>query len=211
MKMIIPSTKIKYIKLFIISPLYEIFSNLGYLVSFFLLTFELIDPNRYLSNYKKNTLISRTLHETEFKQLKSDTEFLAYLDFLVPKLYNYIPLNGIPIMIPFGDIRIQKYSNKAELCSEQIKSGTKCTDSKCTSDFLNNLYANSYCGYPNEKKYYKVYKDFDVYPSKFRKLVKRFEGKYSTYNLITEGINLDFNIDDYKERKEEIEAFVTDI
>ena len=48
MKMIIPSTKIKYKKLFIISPLYEIFSNLGYLVSFFLLTFELIDPNRYL-------------------------------------------------------------------------------------------------------------------------------------------------------------------
>ena len=114
-------------------------------------------------------------------------------------------------MIHFGDIRLQKYSNRAELCSEQIKSGTKCTDSKCTSDFLNNLYANSYCGYPNEKKYYKVYKDFDVYPSKFRKLVKRFEGKYSTYNLITEGINLDFNIDDYKERKEGMEGFVRDI
>ena len=112
MKMIIPSTKIKYIKLFIISPLYEIFSNLGYLVSFFLLTFELIDPNRYLSNYKKNTLISRTLHETEFKQLKSDTEFLAYLDFLVPKLYNYIPLNGIPIMIPFGTFEYKNIQTK---------------------------------------------------------------------------------------------------
>ena len=72
------------------------------------------------------------------------------------------------------------------------------------------MYKNSFWGYPNEKKYYKVYKDFEVYPSKFRKLVKRFEGKYSTYNLITEGINLDFNIDDYKERKEEIEAFVKD-
>lgn len=160
MKMIIPSTKIRYIKLIIISPLYEIVSNI---VSFFLLTFELIEPNQYLSNYKKNTLISRTFHETEFKQLKSDTEFLSYLDFLVPKLYNYVPLKGIPIMIPFGDIRIQKYANKPELCSDKIRNDTKCTDSKCTSDFLNNLYANSYCGYPNEKKYYKIYKDFEVY------------------------------------------------
>lgn len=207
---ILPSSKIKYIKICIISPLFEILSNLLYFVTFFLLAFQLLGPNRYLSNYKKNSLISRFFHESDFKSISSDKAFLSYVDFLVKQFYNYSPKNGVPIMIPFGDIRIQKFANRPELCSEDLTRINRCEDYECTSTTLNNIYKNTFCGYPNTKKYYRVYDKLDIYYSKFRKLTKRFEGKYSTYNLITEGLNLDFNIDDYEEKKQEIVEFVKD-
>lgn len=207
---ILPSSKIKYIKICIISPLFEILSNFLYIVSFFLLAFQILGPNRYLSNYKKNSLISRFFHESDFKSISSDEAFLSYVDFLVKQFYNYYPKNGVPIMIPFGDIRIQKFANRPELCSEELIKVERCDDYQCTRETLNNIYKNTFCGYPNTKKYYRVYDKLDIYYSKFRKLTKRFEGKYSTYNLITEGLNLDFNIDDYQEKKQEIIEFVKD-
>ena len=160
--MIIPSSKIKYIKICIISPLFEILSNLLYIVSFFLLAFQILGPNRYLSNYKKNSLISRFFHETDIKSISSDEAFLSYVDFLVKKFYNYSPNNGVPIMIPFGDIRIQKFANRPELCSEDLVKVERCDDYQCTSETLNNIYKNTFCGYPNTKKYYRVYDKLDI-------------------------------------------------
>ena len=210
MKMIIPSSTIKYIKICIISPLFENISNLIYLVSFILLSIALIEPKKTITNYKKNSLIARQFEEEKFRTITTDEEFLNYLDLLVPKIYNYSPLNGVPISIPFGNIRLQKYGNKPEYCSHKIDFSYACNDFICTINTLNDLYKKSYCGYPNTKKYYKVYSEKEIPPSKFKKLVRRFEGRYSTYNLITEGINIDFNINDYESKKKEIEAFVKD-
>ena len=212
-RMILPSQKIKYIKLCIVSPLYEIIFNVIYLISFFLLAFRILSSSKILNSYQLNNILSNTFEEEYFKaNVQTETDFFNYLERTMHKLYNYDPSRTIPVMIPFGAVRIKKYSNKPSLCSENIDITQLCSDSECTIKMLRDIYSNgSKCGYPSRKKVHDKDSDSDAPESGYLKLVRKFEGKYSTYDLVSQGQNLDITIDEFSSDTNAVMNYIHDL
>jgi hypothetical protein len=151
-----------------------------------------------MTNYQLTELISDTFQEQRFKSIKTKNDFYNYIEILVNKLYEYDPVNNqnsIPYYIPYGAIRLKKFSNLG--CAEKYRqlknSRTICTTDQCTLDLLKDFYETKECGeaFSNPKG--------DVSNTSRIEFARRFEGKYSSYNLVKEGINLDFTIDEYYE------------
>jgi hypothetical protein len=113
-------------------------------------------------------------------------------------------------MIPFGNIRIKKYSNKPSSCSSFIPESLSCTNSTCTYNTLLNIYSKSKCGYPHSSSLSLKEKSNHSDNSFLPKLIKPFEGEYSVYNLVNDGVNYDFNINTYESNKESIINFIRD-
>lgn len=132
-RMIIPSKKIKYIKLCIISPHYEIIVNLAYIIFFFLLAFHILEMGSDVSNYQINSLIDKTFHKNSFTQIKTNQELLDYIDILVKELYSYNPSKKLNYIIPFGSIRLKKYTHKQTECP--FEKTEKCSDCKSNSNY----------------------------------------------------------------------------
>ena len=194
--MYIPLKNIKYVKLCIVSPAYEILINLAIIILFFIISFLIQSQGIQMTNYQLTELISETFDEVTFRSIKKKSDFYSYVDFLVDKLYEYDPVNkenSIPYYIPYGSIRLKKFSNSgcAEKYKELKKSGKICTTDKCTLELLTDFYKTENCGsaFSNSVG--------DVSNSTHLNLARRFEGKYSSYNLVKEGTNLDFTIDEY--------------
>ena len=207
------SLKCHYIKLFLVSPIYEIISNILYIISFFLLSFQLISKGKHFSNYQLNSLLSSYLNEQSFKSIQTPSQFLSYLDSSLNTLYNIDP-NSIPAIIPYGAIRLKKYSNNHKYCTEQINYNKQCSNSLCAIETLNSIYKHkgNKCGYKYKSKLMDKELNSSPKDSLYLNMVKDFEGKYSLYNLVTEGQNIDFSIDEYNtvEMKEKIEMFIND-
>ena len=196
--MFISLKNIKYIKLCIVSPAYEIIINLSIIVLFFVMSFLIQSQGIQMTNYQLTELISDTFQEETFKSIKTKNDFYNYIEMLVNKLYEYDPVNNqnsIPYYIPYGAIRLKKFSNIgcAEKYNQLKNSGTICTTDQCTLDLLKDFYETKECGeaFSNPKG--------DVSNTSRIEFARRFEGKYSSYNLVKEGINLDFTIDEYYE------------
>ena len=196
--MFISLKNIKYIKLCIVSPAYEIIINLSIIVLFFVMSFLIQSQGIQMTNYQLTELISDTFQEQRFKSIKTKNDFYNYIEMLVNKLYEYDPVNNqnsIPYYIPYGAIRLKKFSNLG--CAEKYRqlknSRTICTTDQCTLDLLKDFYETKECGeaFSNPKG--------DVSNTSRIEFARRFEGKYSSYNLVKEGINLDFTIDEYYE------------
>ena len=196
--MFISLKNIKYIKLCIVSPAYEIIINLSIIVLFFVMSFLIQSQGIQMTNYQLTELISDTFQEQRFKSIKTKNDFYNYIEILVNKLYEYDPVNNqnsIPYYIPYGAIRLKKFSNLG--CAEKYRqlknSRTICTTDQCTLDLLKDFYETKECGeaFSNPKG--------DVSNTSRIEFARRFEGKYSSYNLVKEGINLDFTIDEYYE------------
>ena len=187
---------IKYIKLCIISPAYDIIINLLMILFFFIIAFLIQSQGIQLTNYQLTELISDTFKESEFRSIKTKNEYYSYIDFLVNKLYEYDPVNNdnsIPYYMPYGAIRLKKFSNSEcnEKFEELINRGTDCHTDECTLEVLSRFYSDKKCG-----KIFSGAKG-DKSNSPFIGLARPFEGKYSKYNLEKQGINLDFTIDEY--------------
>ena len=194
--MFISLKNIKYIKLCIVSPAYEIIINLSIIILFFIISFLIQSQGIQMTNYQLTELISETFDEAKFRSIKNRADFYDYIDFLVDKLYEYDPVNkedSIPYYIPYGSIRLKKFSNSgcAQKYKELKESGKICITDKCTLDILTDFYNTEKCGsaFSNSVG--------DVSNSSRIEFARRFEGKYSSYNLVKEGINLDFTIDEY--------------
>lgn len=207
---IIPSKNIKFIKLCIVSPLFEILTNVVYLVSFFLLAFRVLAMGSFFSNFQLNTLLSNYFDETYFRTISTEEHFLDYLDNIMKKLSNYSPISSVPIMIPFGAVRLKKYANDPDLCQDKIDFTKVCTSSSCTIEELKDIYEDSKCGYINKKGVRYDPDDSNEYDSGYLKLVRPFEGKYSEYNLVSQGENYDFTIDEYITNLNDIKNFIHD-
>ena len=199
--MFISSKNIKYIKLCIVSPAYEIIINLSIIVLFFTISFLIQSQGIQMTNYQLTELISDTFKEQEFRAIKTKNDYYLYIEFLVNKLYEYDPVNNensIPYYIPYGSIRLKKFSNIG--CKDKYKelkeSGQICTTDKCTLDLLTDFYNTKKCGLAFSNSV------GDVSNSSRIEFARRFEGKYSSYNLVKEGINLDFTIDEYYQENE---------
>jgi len=192
--MFISLKNIKYIKLCIVSPAYEIIINLSIIVLFFTISFLIQSQGIQMTNYQLTELISDTFKEQDFRSIKTKQEFYDYIKFLVDKLYEYDPPsndNSIPYYIPYGAIRLKKFSNKGCLDKYNELRNINCQTDECTLDLLNNFYSNKECGasFIRERG--------DITNASKIEFARRFEGKYSSYNLVKEGINLDFTIDEY--------------
>ena len=149
-----------------------------------------------LTNYQLTEIISDTFKENQFRSIKTKLEYYSYIDFLVNKLYEYDPVNNensIPYYMPYGAIRLKKFSNSGcnSKFNDLIQGSTSCTTDKCTIDLLSKFYSDDNCGkiFSGEKG--------DKSKSPFINLARKFEGKYTNYNLEKEGRNLDFTIDEY--------------
>lgn len=219
-KMLIPSKNIKYLKLFIISPYYEIIVNLAYIIFFFLLAFYILEMGSEISNSKITSLIETKYHKDEFIKIKTDQDFLNYIDFLVNELYTYDPSKKLNFMIPLGSIRLKKYTHKMTLCP--FEEAPKCSDCKynnkkinnnytlvaCTITELTKLYEESdfHCGVPYRKSYSN--NPSQNLNSIYITLTRDYEGKYGYYDLVNDGVNHDFTIDNYN--KDNISSFIHD-
>ena len=179
---------IKYLKLCIVSPAYEIIVELIMIFMFFTISFLLQNQGKQLYNFQLTEIISDTFKETEFKSINSINSYMNYLDKLVNILYEYNPSNNgkaIPYYMPYGAIRLNIIYN--EECSNmynEIENNIKCTEEKCTIDLLTQFYLNSTCMY-------------SISLNKRNKLLRKYEGSYRNYFFQEEGINIDFTIDDY--------------
>ena len=187
---------IKYIKLCIISPAYDIIINLLIMIFFFIMAFLIQSQGIQLTNFQLTELISDTFKERDFRSIKTKVDYYSYIDFLVNKLYEYDPVNNensIPYYMPYGAIRLKKFSNSEcnSKFNELIKGSTPCTTDECTLNLLSRFYSDDKCGkiFSGEKG--------DKSKTSFINLARKFEGKYTNYNLEIEGRNLDFTIDEY--------------
>ena len=187
---------IKYIKLCIISPAYDIIINLLIMIFFFIMAFLIQSQGIQLNNFQLTELISDTFKEQEFRSIKTKTQYYSYIDFLVNKLYEYDPANNensIPYYMPYGAIRLKKFSNSEcnSKFNDLIQGGTSCTTEECTLNLLSKFYSDDKCG--------KIFsgETGDKSNTPFINLARKFEGKYTNYNLEKEGRNLDFTIDEY--------------
>ena len=187
---------IKYIKLCIISPAYDIIINLLIMAFFFVMAFLIQSQGIQLTNFQLTEIISDTFKEQEFRSIKTKSQYYSYIDFLVNKLYEYDPVNNensIPYYMPYGAIRLKKFSNSEcnSKFNELIQGSTSCTTDECTLNLLSQFYSDDNCGkvFSGEKG--------DKSNSPFINLARKFEGKYTNYDLEKEGRNLDFTIDEY--------------
>ena len=213
-RIILPSKKIKYIKLCLISPTYEIIVNCVYIISFLILSYILIDNSDKFYSYQLNHIISTTFNETEFKEIESKDDFIEYLDYFVYDLFQFNPLqkqNSVPIFIPAGKVRLKKFKNDPQKCSEVIQrvADKVCDNYDCTIKTLTSIYEEkgSKCGF----RYMSNSKSVDkIDETSFSVFAKKFVGKYSTYNLYTDGLNLDFTIEDYIKDPNKFADFIND-
>ena len=194
--MIISLKFIKYIKLCIISPAYDITINILIIILFFIISFLIQSQGIQLNNYQLTEMVSDIFKESTFRSIKAKSDYYNYIEFLVNKLYEYDPLNNhnsIPYYIPYGGIRLKKFSNTecTSKFNELKQSGRVCTTDECTLQLLNEFYSDKKCG--------RLFNEVNERESKaaFAFLARRFEGKYSSYDLENEGKNLDFTIDEY--------------
>ena len=187
---------IKYIKLCIISPAYDIIINLLIILFFFIMAFLIQSQGIQLTNYQLTELVSDTFKEQEFRSIKTKNDYYSYIDFLVNKLYEYDPVNNdnsIPYYMPYGAIRLKKFSNSEcnAKFNELVNRKEICNTDECTLKLLTEFYSDNNCGkiFSGEKG--------DKSNSPFINIARKFEGKYTRYDLEKEGRNLDFTIDEY--------------
>ena len=170
------------------------------MIFFFIMAFLIQSQGIQLNNFQLTELISDTLSDTfkeqEFRSIKTKTQYYSYIDFLVNKLYEYNPANNensIPYYMPYGAIRLKKFSNSEcnSKFNDLIQGGTSCTTEECTLNLLSKFYSDDKCG--------KIFSGEagDKSNTPFINLARKFEGKYTNYNLEKEGRNLDFTIDEY--------------
>ena len=68
---------IKYIKLCIISPAYDIIINLLIMIFFFIIAFLIQSQGIQLTNYQLTEIISDTFKENQFRSIKTKSEYYS--------------------------------------------------------------------------------------------------------------------------------------
>lgn len=115
-RMLFQTQKFKYVKLCIVSPLYEILVNLLYIISFFLLSFHLLANNSSISYYRINQIANEVYEKEAFMKIKTESDLFNYIERLIDNLYRYNTGNQVNIMIPFGSVRLKKYAHEPNKC-----------------------------------------------------------------------------------------------
>lgn len=95
------------------------------------------------------------------------------------------------MLLPLDAVRLTKYTNPSNFCSDKVDYSKKCIDNfECTINTLNELYIDGKCGrpYSSNKKYNETH-------NALAGLVSYFKGEYAKYDLFNDGFMLDLTID----------------
>lgn len=207
MNKVIQKKNIKYIKLCIISPILEIVANLVYIVTFLILAAKYTDMGNNFSNYEISQMTEKYFEINRFKSIQTDTEFIDYLELILTKLYTFDPKVSLPLLLPMDGVRMTKFRNKKEECSNKVDYTKTCiNDFDCTITTLNQLFTNGKCGLPYSNKDDKYNKTENA----FSGLVSKFKGEYSSYDLFTGGYQVDLTIDEFRADRQFYEDCVKD-
>lgn len=77
---VIRRRNLKYILLCIISPAYEITTNIVYIVSFLILAAKYTDMGNNFSNYEISQMTNKYFEVDSFSTITTDKEFIDYLE-----------------------------------------------------------------------------------------------------------------------------------
>ena len=204
---VIQKKNIKYIKLCIISPLYEILTNLVYIVSFLILAAKYTDMGNNFSNYEISLMTEKYFEIERFSSITTDTDFISYLEMILNKLFTFDPsTDALPLLLPLDALRLTKYTNPPEDCSSQVDYSKTCiNDFDCTVSTLKELYNEGKCGRP-----FSGNKQYNESDDAFSGMVSKFKGEYSKYDLFAGGFQLDLTIDEFNENRAFYEDFIKD-
>ena len=165
---------LKYVKLVIVHPAVEIIIGIIYIVTSIFIAVLIFKDS---SQYNEHSILDITesyLNFNDFNQIKTPTQFKAYLISILGKLYTINPLTEeIPLFIPLDPIRINFFLNENE-CNTEIDYMKSCFTEpnkfKCTIDNMLNSFK---------------YKCGEKFEDDNQFLIKNLKGYYSSYNLRT--------------------------
>ena len=101
--------EIKFVKLLLISPLFEQITYICYLLSLMILFIKFLNFTDNFTNFEISRRISEHFEEDNFRKINNTQDFKNYLNTTVYKLYDY---SKFPMFIPIGAIRLKKFSIK---------------------------------------------------------------------------------------------------
>lgn len=104
---LIRKKEIKFVKLFLISPILEQILNILYLFSLPVLVIKFLHTPTNLNPYDTNQITKQTFLEENFRNISNKEELISYLDTLMSTLYAYKPS---PNFIPISSVQLKKYS-----------------------------------------------------------------------------------------------------
>ena len=176
---------IKYIKIFLVHPATEITLNIIYLLSIFIIGLMIFSDE----NYNELEILDMTesyLYYNNFKNIKTPSQFNAYLLSILDKLYTINPdIDEIPLFIPISPIRFVAFNNSND-CNTELDYSKNCRNDeqkfKCAIDNLSKAF-KSQCG----KKYSDGKGIFE----------HKLTGYYSSYSLRKAENYIDFTRDTY--------------
>ena len=209
---VIQKRYIRYFKLCLISPIFEIIINLTYIVSFLVIAIVYTNMGNNYTNYEVYDIASKYLNKSKFEKVTTPNQFKNYLINLVTKLYTYNPnTEYLPFFIPSGTIELRSFSNNGSECSDNVDYGINCEKNyTCIMSNLYNFYKQK-CGQPykssssttnvgdedfeneNEEEEEEFSEKQKGGALKF--FVAKFEGQYSYYDILNDGYYLELSID----------------
>ena len=218
---VIQKRYIRYFKLCLISPIFEIIINITYIVSFLVIAIVYTNMGNNYTNYEVYDLASKYLNKLQFEKITTPNQFKSYLINLVKKLYTFNPnTENLPFFIPSGTIELRSFSNNSTECSDNVDYTINCgTNYKCIMSNLFKFYKQK-CGQPykSSKSNFNVnmehYENENEEEEDFRDnqkggalkiFVSKFEGQYSKYDILNDGYFLELSIDNLQNNIENID------
>ncbi len=124
---IIRKKQIKFLKLFLLSPLLDQANHIAYIISIIILYYQLLFIPANFSNYIVGEQLSEIFKERNFREINSFEEFSNYFNKTIYKLYD---INKFPIFLPIGSLRLKTYDIKNQCTKVSDKCYTEKTGNK---------------------------------------------------------------------------------
>ena len=212
--------RFKYIKLCLISPALEIFSNIIYISSYLIIfTYFWINGNYYNDNQVLKFTESY-INYNSFNNISSPHDLEIYLSNLVNKLFTRdISAEVLPIFIPLNPIRLSQFSNKD--CDESNFNISCYRNFTCVINSISKSFKNQ-CNLKYIKKKDTIeeltpeslenLEHFEKNKEKkfLEDLVISFPGYYSKYDLLNDGENIDLTNINFNKNNSTIKKLIYD-
>lgn len=218
MNKVIQKKNLKYIKLFLISPVLEIITNLVFMVTFLILAAKLTSMGKNFTNYEIFEMTKNYFLSEKFEEIKNEDDFIKYFNEIRIKLFTYDSNKPLPLLIPSDPIRLTVFSNDPKDCSDNFNkyfNNVEKTNYKELMTMYKGLLSETKCG----SQYKKNSKTARESTDPFSGLVSNFPGVYGSYNIFNGGESADFSdsnltLEDYEKligKREDLKFVVMQI
>ena len=176
----------KYVKLVLVHPAVEITIEIIYLVTTLIIGYIIFKESSQYDNHDTLDIAQSYINYNDFNQIKTPTQFKAYLEALLDKLFILNPSGqDFPLFYPISPIRVNYFENENE-CNEKIDYTKTCTNSANKFDCVIDNFVNTF-----------KYKCGLKYDDSYQFLNKKLKGYYSSYNLKNNNTYLDITRQTY--------------